>query len=393
MAIWGKGLQWPGTQLERGRGQTPVFPPPLRGTIAQNPASQGRDLGAQACDDVAVMSNNPHFLFRSQGQSARRPGQCVRAVSLSLLMGALSLAGCSSSRTHVGGETDMPLANPAAASGPEDGGLSRCSKRLGSVAIAEAEGNAQALMSAGLPRSMAPLVRYMLSTTQCFKVVDRGAAFALLEQERKVRNDRGLAPPTNRRPLQTVDYILRAEIVFAEQTGGSKGILGAVFGNTVGAVGGQYGKKEAIVLLSVVDAETSEIVSSTFGRGTSDSSGLGSLVLASGAVLIDGIWADTPQAKTVAAALVDSWNRSLPKLTAFVSQQEALGVQTAKALIPEKAAAASAPSDHAGKSEGKTPTEGKAEGKDDVKGAEPASSPVLPVAVPVAPPPAPASAP
>ena len=42
----------------------------------------------------------------------------------------------------------------------------------------------------------------------------------------------------------------------------------------------------------------------------------GSLVLSSGVFAIDGGWADTPQAKTVAAALVDAWNRTLPKLPA-----------------------------------------------------------------------------
>jgi curli biogenesis system outer membrane secretion channel CsgG len=255
------------------------------------------------------------------------------------VVASIALVACSTSRTHVGGETDMPLANKQTDAPVEEGGLARCPKRLGTMAIAEAEGNAQALMSAGLPRSIAPLVRYMLASSQCFKVVDRGAAFTLLEQERKVYNERGLAMPPNRRPLQAVDYILRAEIVFAEQTGSSKGVIGAVFGNAIGGVAGQYNKKEAIVLLSVVDAQTSEIVTSTFGRGSSDASGLGSLILGSGAVLIDGIWADTPQAKTVAAALMDSWNRSLPKLTAFAAQQEALNPPP-----PPPSAAASAAS-------------------------------------------------
>ena len=198
-------------------------------------------------------------------------------------------------------------------------GLARCAKPLGSVAITEADTNAQALSSAGLPRSMAPLVRHMLTSTQCFTVVDRGAAFALLEQERKLRAERGLAGPGNGRQLRTVDYVLRAEIVFAEQTSGSTGLLGGLFGGVMGGVGAESNRKEAVVLLSVVDAGTSEIVSSTFGRGASDSRGLGSLVLAGGAVVVDGGWVNTPQAKTVAAALVDAWNRTRPKLVGYVA--------------------------------------------------------------------------
>jgi curli biogenesis system outer membrane secretion channel CsgG len=259
-------------------------------------------------------------------------------LSMTLLLLAALLAACSTSKTKSGGTSDMALSNDAInAKAPQDGGLARCDERagstaLGSLAITEADGNAQALSSANLPRSMAPLVRHMLSRTRCFVVVDRGAAFTLLEQERKLRSQQsteGAAPLKN---LRTADYVMRAEIVFAEQTEGGKGLLGGIFGNVIGGVGGQYNKKEAVVLLSVVDARTSEIVSSVFGRGTSESAGLGSLVLSSGGALVDGGWADTPQAKTVAAALVDAWNRTLPRL------------QAAAVPAAPGAAAASAPS-------------------------------------------------
>lgn len=239
--------------------------------------------------------------------------QSLRGLTVVLLI-AIGSAGCSTSRTRIGGPSDMAIADQAP---PQQGGVARCEKRLGTVAITESEVNGQALLSAGLPRSMAPLVRHLLIRSGCFNVVDRGAAYSLLEAERKLREQLGTdAQATTARHLQPLDYILRAEIVFAEQTGGSKGVLGGVFGEVIGGIGGQYNKKEAVVLLSVVDARTSEITSSVFGRGTSDSAGLGSLVLSSGVFAIDGGWADTPQAKTVAAALVDAWNRTLPKLPA-----------------------------------------------------------------------------
>ncbi len=229
------------------------------------------------------------------------------------------LISCSTSTTRSGGQGDMALTNDSVIErAPDEGGLGRCKKPLGSTAITEADTNAQALTSAGLPRSMAPLVRHMLSRTGCFVVVDRGAAFTLLEQERKLRaqQQQGSDAGAGGGELRTADFVMRAEIVFAEQTDGARGLLGAVFGNVIGGVGGQYAKKEAVVLLSVVDARTSEIVSSVFGRGTSESAGLGSAVIGSGGALVEGGWADTPQAKTVAAALVDSWNRTLSRLPA-----------------------------------------------------------------------------
>ena len=238
---------------------------------------------------------------------------------------------------------DAPLAQLSAAEAADPAaGLPRCDHTMATVAIAEAEGNAQALMSAGLPRSMAPLVRHLLFHSGCFRVVDRGAAFALVEQERKVRADRGLGTAGGRRSLQLLDFIVRAEIVFAEQTSGTKGVLGGVFGQVLGGVGGLYTRKEAVVMLSLVDADSSEILGSTLGRGSSDASGLGSLVLASGAVLIDGGWADTPQAKTVAAALVDAWVRTQPKLARYSQQRMASAPVPAPA--PELASSA-APAD------------------------------------------------
>lgn len=267
----------------------------------------------------------------------------ARTASVALLLSAL-LAACSTSKTHTGGQVDLAVAegSPVAKDG-----MVHCTRKQGTLAITESDNNAQALSSAGLPRSMAPLVRYMLSRSGCFTVVDRGAAFALMEQERKVRAERGIATPSRTQPLTTIDYVMRAEIVFAEQTGGSKGLLGGVFGNVIAGVGGQYVQKEAVVLLSVVDADTSEIVSSTFGRGSSDSSGLGNLALAGGAVLIDGGWADTPQAKTVAAALLDAWNRTQPKLSSFIAAQEAAEKAAAEKLAAEKAAAEKAAAERA----------------------------------------------
>jgi curli biogenesis system outer membrane secretion channel CsgG len=68
--------------------------------------------------------------------------------------------------------------------------------------------------------------------------------------------------------------------------------------------------------MSAVDARTSEIVAASFGRGTNETSGVGSIILGGGLVALQGGWLDTPQAKPVAAALVDAWNQLLPRLMA-----------------------------------------------------------------------------
>ena len=222
-----------------------------------------------------------------------------------------ALTGCASSKTRSGGTPDIHIANA------RDGEISRCSERMGAAAITESDANAQALTSAGLPRSMAPLVRQLLMHTRCFVVVERGAAFAALENEMRIReHQQGRDRADQMAAMTAADYVVRAEIVFVEQTGGSKAGIGALFGNVLGGGGVESNKREALVVMSAVDARTSEIVAASFGRGTNTSSGVGSIILGGGILAIQGGWLDTPQAKPVAAALVDAWNQLLPRLIA-----------------------------------------------------------------------------
>lgn len=225
------------------------------------------------------------------------------------------LVSCASQRTFGGGRGDIRIASG-------DDGVARCTERIGAVAITEADTNAQALMSAGLPRSMAPLVRQLLMQTRCFAVLERGSAFAALEHEMRIREQQGVARSEQMASMTPADYLVRAEIVFAEQTGGSKGALGAVFGNLLGGIGGEMQTREALIMISAIDARTSEIVAASFGRGTNETSGVGSIILGGGLVALQGGWLDTPQAKPVAAALVDAWNQLLPRLKSVHDAEE-----------------------------------------------------------------------
>jgi curli biogenesis system outer membrane secretion channel CsgG len=226
------------------------------------------------------------------------------------LIAALLVSGCATEKTRTGGKTEVMIA-----SGSETQ-LARCRNGLGAVAITESDTNAQALVSAGLPRSMAPLVRQLLLQTRCFVVVDRGPAFAMLEREMKLREQQGELHAAQVAAMTPADLVMRAEIVFLEQTGGHRGGVGALLENVLGGVAVETRTREALVVMTVVDVRTSEVLAAAFGRGTSESSGVGSIILGGGLVAIEGGWLDTPQAKPVAAALVDAWNQLLPRLAA-----------------------------------------------------------------------------
>jgi curli biogenesis system outer membrane secretion channel CsgG len=218
------------------------------------------------------------------------------------------LLGCASTSWRSEPKTQIALAEPGSS------GLSRCSSPLGVATVTEADTNAQALTSAGLPRSMAPLVRQLLLQSRCFTVVERGAAFTALENEIRIREQQGQDRRAQLAAMKAADVVMRAEIVFMEQTGGTKAGIGAVLPNWIGGIGGEVRQREAMIVMTVVDARTSEVLASSFGRGAESSAGLGSLVLGGGIVAIEGGWLDSPQAKPVAAALVDAWNQLLPRL-------------------------------------------------------------------------------
>jgi curli biogenesis system outer membrane secretion channel CsgG len=243
------------------------------------------------------------------------PIPCRSVVAITLALAAL-LAGCASDKTTSGGTPDIYIASD------KDDQILRCSARLGAAAITESDTNAQALTSAGLPRSMAPLMRQLLMVSRCFAVVERGPGFAALENEMKIREQQGHDRGVQLAALTAADYVIRSEIVFVEQTGGHKAGLGGLFSSVLGGIGLESREREALVVISAVDVRTSEIVAASFGRGTQSSSGLASGILGGGVVALQGGWLDTPQAKPVAAALVDAWNQLLPRLIAAVDADD-----------------------------------------------------------------------
>lgn len=234
--------------------------------------------------------------------------RALRATAL--LAAACALGGCGSMNWRSSPKTQIALTEPG------QNGLARCSDSLGVATVTEADGNAQALTSAGLPRSMTPLVRQVLLQSGCFSVVERGAAFSALENEIRIREQQGEDRKSHLAAMKAADVVLRAEIVFLEQTGGVKGGIGAVLPSWIGGVGGEVRQREAMLVMTAVHTRTSEILASSFGRGSESSAGLGSVVLGGGVLAIEGGWLDTPQAKPAAAALVDAWNQLLPRLAA-----------------------------------------------------------------------------
>ena len=89
-------------------------------------------------------------------------------------LAALSVAGCASTQTQLGGGGTMVTGSAGAAgaqgSAPQ---LTRCASPIGTAALIEQDN--PMLAQAGLT-SPIPLLRIMMAQSNCFQVVDRGQA-------------------------------------------------------------------------------------------------------------------------------------------------------------------------------------------------------------------------
>lgn len=224
--------------------------------------------------------------------------------------------------------------------------LATCAAALGTIAIveekqpgteAELPPNLRAFMALAQqqegvrPVSPLPLLKMLIARSRCFDIVERGEGFTALQREREIAAG-GTGAPTP--ALQSAQYLLTAQTVYANaNSGGGGGGLGG-FG---GAIGGAFGLKsktlETQILLTLVEVKTG------IQRGTASGSARkkdlkfigGGLAGTIGA--LGGGYENTDMGKLTAAALLDAYRKLLP-------QVEGLAPPTAVAASPAPVSAA-----------------------------------------------------
>lgn len=241
---------------------------------------------------------------------------------------AMFLSGCEGglSNIKIGGGDSAPISGSAVSTG--DGkktvstgskDLLRCARNHGRIAIEEQPMGQQTMMmfsQAGMSSfSPTPLARHAILQSGCFTVVDRGAGFAMGEQERRISGEMGASTS---RHTSTARWALKVEIPQpTTQTGvGLAGLASFIpglggFAGGIAAVAGSMKFSEAQVNLTVVDLRTSEIVASVTGTGKSSDFGVGGMLL-SGVSGMGGYSSKSPETKVIAAGFVDAINQLVP---------------------------------------------------------------------------------
>lgn len=245
-----------------------------------------------------------------------------QAKLLALISSSFLLAGCLSSGTQTGQGGSL-VSGSGGAAGTQGAApqLPQCAAPVGTAALVEEDYSV--LSQKGLP-SPIPLVRLMMTQSNCFRVVDRGVAMQRIQQEREFAAGGDLQANSNLGKGQVVaaDYFITPSIIFQdENAGGAGGGLGAFLPGTLGAIAGgvKSQKLQAQTLMTLTSTRTGVQEAVATGSAQKNdisffggSGGFAGLPLGA----VGGAYASTDIGKIVAAALLDSYSNLVGQVQA-----------------------------------------------------------------------------
>ncbi len=242
----------------------------------------------------------------------------------SALAGLLALSGCQTMDMQMGSQSAKTVATGSAAGGATSGEssqLERCDSPLGTVSLIENQSAGWYTVLTGeykLPPT-ANLLRLLVQQSNCFVVVERGAAgMNAMTRERALQQSGEMRGGSNfgRGQMVASDYGLSPEIVFSNSdAGGLGGALGGLVGGGRGRAIAQLGAsmqtKEASALLTLIDNRSGVQVAAAEGSASkTDFGGFGNL---SGLSAAGGIGGYT-------RAFMDAFNQMVRSLRNYKAQ-------------------------------------------------------------------------
>ncbi len=196
-----------------------------------------------------------------------------------------------------------------------------CGKNLGTIALVDGDGQGWLKYQLGAPST---LLKTFVSKSQCFKLVNRGAGMAAIQNERALASGGSLQRGSNvgGGQIKAADWLLVADIAAGDQNSGGGGfgaLAGGLIGGRVGAIAGGINMKkvEATTVLSLVNTRTSEEEYNVegFAKKTDISWGGGGFVGWAGAA--GGGYADTEVGKVVGLAFLDGYRQLVTQMGGY----------------------------------------------------------------------------
>lgn len=256
----------------------------------------------------------------------------TRTGGLVICAAALALSGCLATAPSLGGNKGTVSGSAGGASTDgENTSLEKCPESLGTLAIYE-DTSAPWYYSLRQHQlgSTVPVLRLMIQQSNCFVIVERGAAMSNMNRERDLERSGESRGGSNfgKGQMVSADYTMNPSVQFAGKTGG--GGLGGVTGKLglLTAVAGSVSRNEASTTLLLIDNRSGVQIAAAEGTAGNFDFGVfgsawGSLGAAGG-----GGYANTPRGKVVVASFADSFNQMVRSLRNYKAQTVKGGLGT-----------------------------------------------------------------
>lgn len=204
--------------------------------------------------------------------------------------------------------------------------LEHCDKPLGTLAVVEDQNAAWYGQLTGQYKlgSTVPVLKLLVQQSNCFIVVDRGAAMQVMEGERNLRDSGELRQTSKMQKGQMVaaDYAMSPSITFSNNdAGGVGGGLAGFGGGWLGILAGGLKFKEASTLLTVVDNRSSVQVAAAEGSAKNTDFSLFGGAFGGALGGAGGGYKNTAEGKVIVGAFTDSYNQIVRAVKNYTPQK------------------------------------------------------------------------
>jgi hypothetical protein len=267
-----------------------------------------------------------------------------------LLIGGLGLVAAAAFAQEVGGGSKGAVTGAAggASSDGANSTLERCDQALGTIGVVEDQtaGWYRTLQTYKLG-STVPVLRMMIQQSNCFVVVERGAAMQNMNMERQLQKSGEMREGSNFGAGQMVaaDYTMSPSIQFSQNTGGMGGALGGLTRSlgVLGAIAGGIKTNEASTTLLMIDNRSGVQLAAAEGTAKNTDFAMfgGAYGWAAGGAA--GGYSSTPEGKIIIAAFADSYNQLVKVVRNYRAQTVKGGLGTGGALGVQGGSTAASP--------------------------------------------------
>ncbi|WP_298232139.1 CsgG/HfaB family protein [uncultured Azohydromonas sp.] len=266
--------------------------------------------------------------------------ETLRPWGTAVLAGAtLALGGCLATTPEIGGGTKSAVSGAAGGATAENANsqLERCDQSLGTLGIVEDQSAAwyQYLRNYKLG-STVPVLRMMIQQSNCFVIVERGAAMANMNMERQLQQSGEMRAGSNfqRGQMVAADYTMSPSINFNQNTGGATAGLAGLSGRLglLGTVAGGMKTNEASTTLIMIDNRSGVQLAAAEGSARNMDFNVFGGLFGGGLGGGGGGYSNTPEGKIIVTAFADSYNQLVRAVRNYRAQTVRGGLGTGGTL-------------------------------------------------------------